>query len=232
MESLYISELNKSFDHLTLNESESRHTKAMRLGVGDEVLITNGNGLMAKCTLTEISKSGNVVKCNEFFENYNELESEITVAVGILDNTERFEFLIEKSVELGAKVIVPLITKYSSNKSVRYERANSKIIAALKQSKRSIAPVYSPPISIDKLYDNFDAWDVVVLADENGENTINISKNDKVLILCGPEGGFTDAELSNISKAKNLCKVKLAASRLRSETAAIAALSKVVSSIL
>jgi 16S rRNA (uracil1498-N3)-methyltransferase len=228
MECLYILELNENSDEIVLNDSESKHTKSLRLGLGEEIMVTNGEGLSAKCILLSISKQGNTLKCIDFFKNTNEIECEITVAVGILENQDRFEYIIEKSVELGAKVIVPLATKYSSQKPVRYERAEAKIIAALKQSKRSVLPQYSQPVHISQIYDRFDLWDYVVLADENGSKTIDFKKAEKVLILCGPEGGFSDEELIHINKATNLNRIKLANSRLRSETAAISALANVV----
>lgn len=228
MECLYILELNESSSEIVLNDAESRHTKSLRIGLGDEILVTNGDGLTAKCVLLKISKQGNVLKCIEFYKNLNEIECEITVAVGILENHDRFEFIIEKCVELGAKAIVPLTTKYSSQKPVRYDRAVAKIIAALKQSKRSLLPQYSQPVHISQIYDHFGMWDYVVLADENGSKSIDFKKAGKVLILCGPEGGFSTEELSHINKATNLNRIKLANSRLRSETAAISALSNVV----
>jgi len=231
MECLFISNLQENTSEFVLTESESKHTKSLRLGIDDDILVTNGIGMTALCRLTGLSKNGNTVKCIEFYHNLNELECEITLATGILENHDRFEILIEKAVELGVKEIVPLITQRSSDKPVRYERATAKIIAALKQSKRSIMPEFSEAVQLSFLYDNFNLWDKVILADENGSNSINISGAKKILILCGPEGGFSDEELSIIDKADNLQKIKLAGSRLRSETAAIAALSVVVFNI-
>jgi 16S rRNA (uracil1498-N3)-methyltransferase len=225
MECLYISELSEISEVILLNESESKHTKSLRLGLSDKILITNGKGLSAKCELVEINKKGNTIKVIEFFKNYNELECNITIANGVLDNTDRFEFLIEKSVELGVKEIVPLLTQYSSDKFLRYERAVLKSIAALKQSKRSLLPDISVPVKIDLLIQNLNNWDYVILADENGSNEINVKNNSNILILCGPEGGFSDNEINNICKSSNVQKLKISTARLRSETAAIAALS-------
>jgi 16S rRNA (uracil1498-N3)-methyltransferase len=232
MECLYISDLVENSDIIILNEAESKHTKSLRLSIGDEVLVTNGDGLSAVCILEEYSKKGNTLKCRNFFRNLNELRYEITLAVGVLDNPDRFEFVIEKAVELGASEIVPIISKFSGNKHVRYERAIAKSVAALKQSKRSILPIYSEPVYLSQLYDKFDNWDVVILADENGEKKLNLEGMKKILILCGPEGGFSEEEIAIINKSKNIQNVKLGSSRLRSETAAISALSVVVFNLM
>lgn len=228
MECLYISNLNENTEKIQLDEAESKHTKSLRIHVGDRILATNGEGLTALCELDEISKKGNTVRCLEFYNNYNELSIDITIAVGILENSDRFEFIIEKSVELGAKEIVPLITKHSSDKPVRYERAVSKSIAALKQSKRSILPLYSEPVYLSQLYDKFHNWDCVILADEKGASSLDLKNYKKILIICGPEGGFSDEEILFMYKAENLQKVKIGNSRLRSETAAIGALTLAV----
>ncbi|MBX3043864.1 MAG: 16S rRNA (uracil(1498)-N(3))-methyltransferase [Candidatus Kapabacteria bacterium] len=228
MECLYISELNEKSTLIKLNSEESKHTKALRISKGDELLVTNGCGLTALCVLEEISKSGNLLRCIDFRKNSNEIGYEITLAAGILDNTDRFEFIIEKAVELGVSEIVPLITKHSGSKQVRYDRAQSKIIAALKQSKRSNLPTYTDAVYLSDLFGKFDNWDAVILADEKGSNEIRLANCKKILILCGPEGGFSELEIQEINKSNNLNKIKLSSTRLRSETAAIAALSVVL----
>ncbi|MFA5511142.1 MAG: 16S rRNA (uracil(1498)-N(3))-methyltransferase [Candidatus Kapaibacterium sp.] len=232
MECLYISSLNHNSDLITLNESESRHTKALRLKVGDEILVTNGEGLSAVCEMIEIAKSGNKLQCLNFYESMNELKADITLAVGNLENTDRFEFLLEKSVELGVVEIVPLITKFSSNKSIKLERMEAKIISALKQSKRSRMTQISPPLPFEYLLNNLEKWDKVILADEHGQAELTLGKSKNILVLCGSEGGFSDMEIAQLKSSANVTALKLAESRLRTETAAISAITITVNSLL
>lgn len=231
MECFFAENFDKTSEIIALNIEESRHTKSLRITLNDEILVTNGNGLTALCKLAEISKNGNTCEIIEFYDNLNELSAEITLAVGITENSDRYEFIIEKATELGVKEIVPLITRYSTVRQIRYERLVSKSIAALKQSKRSVLPVITQPVRFEDIADNLDLWDTIVLADNNGKNSIMLDKNLKIIIFAGPEGGFSLDELSKILSYSHTQSIRLAPARLRTETAAISAISTVVFNI-
>jgi 16S rRNA (uracil1498-N3)-methyltransferase len=232
MECFFAEEFDKSFSTINLSIDESKHTKSLRISIDDEILVTNGKGLTALCRLTQFSKQGNILEVQEFYENFNELSVEITLAVGITENTDRYEFIIEKAVELGVTEIVPLITKYTTVSKIRYDRAVAKSIAALKQSKRSVLTGISEPVRFNQIVDKLSYWDCVILADEDGAAKLNISESKKIIILCGPEGGFSADEIIGIKQNQNLQTIKLSKTRLRTETAAISAISAVVFNLL
>ncbi|GAB1370314.1 16S rRNA (uracil(1498)-N(3))-methyltransferase [Candidatus Kapaibacterium sp.] len=231
MECFFYENLNETQRRITLSELESKHTKALRIKIGEQVLITNGCGLSASGILSAYNKSGNEIEIKNFYQDLNELKQDITLAFGIPDNNDRLDMIVEKCTELGAKELVPLISKTVDvhARNIRSERLNAKSLSAIKQSKRSILPSITEPVFLDDLVKNFDRWDLVILADENGESKFELNNSSKILILTGPEGGFTKYEIDTISNNPNVIKISLSNTRLRAETAAIAALSNIVS---
>lgn len=232
MECFYAEHIDSSMNEIYLSLEESKHTKSLRINIDDELLVTNGKGLTAKCKLSKISKEGNLLSIIEFYENFNELNHHITLAIGMIDNNDRFEFIIEKATELGVVEIVPIITHYSSKTKIRHDRMLAKSIAAMKQSKRSVLPDITEPIKLSHIVEKISNFDTVILADENGKNCINVKDKKNILILCGPEGGFSLDEIGEINNNQNVQNIKLSKTRLRTETAAISAISLIVSKLI
>lgn len=222
MECLFSPEFNKNSSIITIEGDEAKHAKALRLKINDEILITNGKGLTALCKFTEFNKFQSQFHVIEFFEKMGEPNEHLHVAIGILDNKDRFEFALEKAVELGISEFTPLITRYSKNSIINSDRLFAKSVAALKQSKRSVLPVINQPIKLEELL-KMNTSNLIV-ADENGTESVNVSGN--MLLLVGPEGGFSNEELMMINKYKPQ-KLNLGARRLRAETALIASIVKI-----
>lgn len=231
MECLFIDRLNNADNLIELPESESRHAKSLRLANGDEILITNGRGLTAKSIIKRTGKESYEAQCIQFYENMNELSRSITIALPILDSKDRFEFSIEKAVELGVREIIPFYSDFSAKIKFSTERIATKIIAALKQSKRSWLPLYRPPVQFKEI--EFNDFSTIFLGDENGGKIdTGLEPPNNILTICGPEGGFSDAEMQKLIALHNVVLVKTACSRLRSETASIALLSAIINKIM
>lgn len=223
MESLYSQTLTEKCAKIILTDDESKHVKALRLKIGNKVLITNGRGLTAFAIFNNYDKSTSEFLIEKFEYNLHETHIKVNVAIGLLDNKERFEFALEKAVEIGCSEFTPLITRYSNSRNFNLSRLQAKAIAAIKQSKRSILPKINLPQNIKDI--DFEKFDQIILADENGKN--NITLRDNILLLIGPEGGFSEEEINLIFR-KNADLMKLGQTRLRAETALIAALSKIL----
>jgi 16S rRNA (uracil1498-N3)-methyltransferase len=223
MECLYNPDFDENSSSIILSDEEHKHTKALRLKPGDEVLITNGKSISAKCRMIDFSKTQSEFKIIKIFENFNEKEIKLSVALGLLDTKDRFEFALEKCIELGIKEFIPLISDYSSKKRPNISRLETKAIAALKQSKRSSLPKIHEPIELNDLLKKNNSQ--IILCDENGNSDFNKTLNP--LLLVGPEGGFSNQEISLI-KSKNANLLSLGSSRLRAETALIAGTVKIL----
>ncbi len=224
MESIYFPELKQNDFQVVISGSEAKHLKALRLKINEQILISNGQGLTAKALVQSFNKESITLQTIDYFIKLNEPAFPIALALGILSDRNRFEFALEKAVELGITDFYPLITKYVQKNKINQQRLLSKSIAAMKQCKRSVIPKIHLPIEINKLL-KFAEFDTIILANENGEFPKNKNINSSVLVFVGPEGGFDKEEIGIIKEKKRTLVWKLADRRLRAETAVVSALS-------
>jgi len=206
-----------------LSESEFAHAKVLRLAIGDSLSMLNGKGTIANCVITEFTKKHLTVVVHK--TETKDKSKQLSLAVGILDNKDRFEFLIEKATELGVNDFYPLKTSYSAKESrLNPARLELKMISALKQSGNPFAMNIHPPKSIEELLSL--EFNSIIVADISG--TVNPTKNPSInqLIIIGPEGGLSQTELQLLQLDTRVQLLKLPTNRLRAETAAIAVVSR------
>jgi len=212
-----------------------KHVKALRLRVGDNLLVSNGKGLLALTNVKTISRTSAKLR---LVEDYTEQVPENNIVfdlfVSPLSDSARFEFIIEKAVELGARHIHLFKSKNSEFRSVRLERLQAKAEAALKQNQRSILPQINDPIAFGDIANVIRDYTMILYGDPSGEpiykyvETLMAAKSSLALIV-GPEGGLTNSEMGLLSAWDNSVGVAVSRRRLRSETAAIALMSLVAS---
>lgn len=224
MECIYISGLRREAKEFTIEGEEAKHLRALRLRTGGKVLATSAEGFVHECTAFEMGKSGYLLRVIGTTEMAGEPTAEYTLALGIIDSRDRFEFALEKSIELGVSGFVPLMTQRSQWLRLNPERMKAKAIAAVCQSKRSMAPEIYAATKLSDILES-DQFATIILADEDGDSPCAASVEFPALIVIGPEGGLTDKEIEQIKQDKRTRSWKLGRRRLRAETAAIAALS-------
>ena len=153
-----------------------------------------------------------------------------------LPKSDKLELVIQKAVELGVYQIIPVqmercIAKIENNKvKQKTERFNSIAESSAKQSKRTIIPTVSQPLSFKSALEMAKGLDLFLIPYENEQGILStknalskIKKGDKVGILIGPEGGFSPAEI-DLAREVGL-SISLGKRILRTETASITALS-------
>jgi 16S rRNA (uracil1498-N3)-methyltransferase len=231
MECIYFTDFNEETKHILIQNEEIRHLRSLRIGKGDKILVSNGKGICAISVLINNIKGKYHFQVEEILKNYGELPYRLGLGVGILNDGKRFEFALEKAVELGITDFYPIISEYSEKKNLRLERLEKKVISALKQSKRSVLTNLHKPININDIHTISNEYDSVILADTEGINTNRKILLKSTLCLVGPEGGFSDEEIYNLRNLSNLTIWNLGKTRLRTETASTAILSIVVSKI-
>ena len=137
---------------------------------------------------------------------------------------DRYEWFVEKAVEIGVDRITPLITNRSERSKMRVDRLHRVAVSAMKQSQRTWLPQIDEPIKLDEFLSTelpqqrFFGWC-------EGERTSLMQAYEptsEVLLLIGPEGDFTSEEADQLRK-EGSCAVSLGEARLRTETAALAA---------
>jgi 16S rRNA (uracil1498-N3)-methyltransferase len=140
----------------------------------------------------------------------------------VLKNPSRFDYLVEKTVELGVSKIVPLLTERSIRKGTKVDRWQSIALAAMKQCGRCILPSITQPAPFDAFLLSVPADAVKLIPHEKADaGEFHVSGHDVVMCI-GPEGGFSDSEVQRAVKA-GFKPVTLGPRRLRAETAAVVA---------
>lgn len=226
---LYLPERPAEGELLELPEEEARHLKALRLHPGDPLLLLDGRGGRTRATVERIERRGAVLRAGTTVLDGEEGRPYIVLAIGQLADRSRFEWVVEKGVELGAREIVPLVTARSEGR-FQADRAGRIAVAALKQSQRSFLPQITPPVPFAAMLERVGEFDRVFICHESapigdamGRFLLSSPLYGRILILIGPEGGFTSDEVEAARDASALV-VSLGESRLRAETAALAAL--------
>ncbi len=203
-------------------------TRVLRNSVGDHLYIIDGRGHIIYARLEEISKHAVYCSAVQVEATQNELPVRVTLAVGLIKQ-QRYELMVEKLTELGVQSIQPLITQRVVRKGFRRNRLEKKSIAAMEQSMRAFLPEILDPIDLQELLRNTGQSEVYVAAQAaKDKSLIDLSSKrvyDSIIILIGPEGGWSSAELSLFTE-HNLQFFHLGSRRLRTETAAIAAMSQ------
>ncbi|OGU37952.1 MAG: hypothetical protein A2X61_11605 [Ignavibacteria bacterium GWB2_35_12] len=224
MNCIYLPGLIREKRDFQIPQDEIKHIKALRIGNEEKVIVTNGKGLSAKGNVNIIKKSESVFYPDGFYDNQGENSFRLALAMGILDNKERFEFAFEKAVELGINEYFPLITNHTQRKKVNKERLIAKSISAMKQCCRSVLPIIYSPVTIEQLFQDNDKYERIILADFNGMRADELKNNVSTLVIVGPEGGFSREEIELMKRDNRLISINLGNRRLRAETAAIVAL--------
>jgi len=226
MECLYHPSLNTETKSVIITDSEFKHIKALRLKLDESILITSGQGLIADSVLSEIRKDYAILEIQKTHSNHNENSFHSALAIGILSNTDKMEYAIEKSIELGVNDIYPLITKRTQKSKLHLNRLRSKAISAMKQCKRSVLTNIHEPIKLSEFLANT-TKSAHILCDENGDVDVNLNEMNSIIVYIGPEGGFSELEVELINSMPNAHSLDLGIRRLRAETASIVALSLV-----
>lgn len=215
-------------DRLTLPDVEAHHAvRVLRLTAGDELLAVDGEGGWYRVLLDHVGRSDAAGRIVERRSEVGEPPYRLAIATGLIKNRGRFETFLEKSVELGASEIVPLITQRTEKERLRERRAENILIAAMKQCGRSRLPTLRNPMSLAELLQREVGFGVCCHASAGHNPSIlqalDVEVRPKTItVLIGPEGGLTDAEVA-AARTAGFAVVSLGSRRLRAETAAMAA---------
>lgn len=225
----YIDSFSSDTSLLSLDEENSRHAiQVLRLTKGDTVLLTDGKGhsLSAKITDDHRKHCQVTIESTEFIPRP---ELQVTLAISLLKNRNRFEWLLEKTTELGVTRIIPLLCARTEKENARLDRMEAVLISALLQSRQVWLPELMAPLPFNSIRDwklqkgsNYIAYCEEVPKQSLGQLVTSTSSNS--LIAIGPEGDFTPTEYA-LAMEENFVGVSLGNTRLRTETAGVAAVS-------
>lgn len=214
---------------LDLTESTAKHiVQVLRMNVGDRLQLTNGKGVQAFTEIAVVKKKACSVQVNKIIK-HTEPTQRCYLCVAFTKNTSRNEWVLEKATELGVTDIIPLNAKRSERTRIREDRWESIITSALIQSQQFHKPILHELTTPDELLEKLAGCPQKLIAhciDDDAKNSIAkvYQPNVDTLMLIGPEGDFTEEEIE-LCIEKGCKPVSLGNTRLRTETAAIAACS-------
>lgn len=221
--------------------------KVLRLKEGDEVDVSDSVEWEYRARIASISPEEAQLEILDKQAFAGEPEVEVTLFQGI-PKQGKMETIIQKCVELGVHEIVPVFMDRTvvvdrGNFGKKIDRWNKVSAEAVKQCRRGIIPCVTEPVKMDEVPALFADFDLVLFPYENEKGATikdalltaanpmyqEITGNalEKIAVIIGPEGGFSDAEAKAIVDAGGQ-SVSLGKTILRTETAGMAALAMIM----
>ena len=208
-----------------LSEDESKHAvRVLRLNEGDAIDLLDGRGGLYTATVAD----ANPKRCQLRITHHETVAPRpyfTHVAVAPTKNLDRMEWFVEKAVEIGVERISFLRCARSERRELKLERLEKIAISALKQSGQAWLPQLDELVDYAAFVASIAPETTFIAHLEAGERTALAQVASAGLgccVLIGPEGDFTPAEI-NLALGRGIRPVTLGASRLRTETAALAA---------
>lgn len=227
-------------DSLVIRGEEFAHlTHVMRKQAGDRIVVVDGRGTAYDVRIESLEKKAAACRIESRTGGLHEPAVKVVLAAGILKNPSRFDFLVEKATELGVTEIVPLVTERTIPPRGRITRWRKLALAAMKQSGRSVLPPVRDLTTLVEALEAGSGFDRMVVAHEKGPAGPDATPGSgetagvpspgyrTLLLLIGPEGGFSEAEVE-LCVGKGCEVLYLGERRLRTETAAVAALARII----
>ncbi len=218
-------------DELSLSATASQHVGVvLRMRVGENLTLFSGDNVEAHATISAIERKTIHVRVHDVLVISRESPLAIHLVQGI-SKGERMDLVVQKAAELGVYSITPIVSAYCAVKLNSEQRAKkvlqwqSMATAACEQSGRNRIPVIYPVSTFaEQIENDLHAHSVFLDPGASGDFKQFTCANMRISLWVGPEGGFHPLEIqAAITTGYSL--VKLGPRVLRTETAAIAAIS-------
>lgn len=214
---------------VALCEDAANHAgKVLRMQAGEVLELFNGDGNNYTALIAEVGKKQLLVDIQSVSDNLIESPLKLHLGQGI-SRGDRMDFAIQKAVELGVSEITPLFTERCGVKldAERLEKKREQwqkiVISACEQSGRSIVPPVHTPVTLEKWLGQADNCLKLTLDPWTSATIKQLAPTDRLRLVIGPEGGFSDREVAATTLA-GFQPVRLGPRVLRTETAALTAI--------
>ena len=211
---------------ILLDAEESHHCiRVLRKKTGDTIHITDGRGRLFEAVVTNENSGKCLLMVTSMVSAAARMPFHLHLAVAPTKSIDRFEWFLEKATEIGISEITPVICEHSERTVLRTDRMQKILVSAMKQSLNLHLPALNEPVKLAGfLKKEFTGQKFIGYVEEKQEVLLKdrYQKGSDCLILIGPEGDFSQAELE-AAKEKGFLAISLGNSRLRTETAALVA---------
>jgi 16S rRNA (uracil1498-N3)-methyltransferase len=216
-----------SGDNYILDENESKHIiRVLRMKKGTCVKLIDGKGNLYEGVISEPDKKKCAIEIRSVARDFEKRNYRLHIAVSPLKNPERFEWFVEKAVEIGIDEITPLICRNTEKPGIKTERIRSIIISAMKQSLKAKEPLLNQPKSFEEFINEKHDGRLMIahcFSDIVRKKISEVySRGENAVILIGPEGDFSREEVET-AMSNFFTHIHFGSSRLRTETAGVAA---------
>lgn len=216
MRALYFPELSDAHE-LVIQGPQFHHlVNVTRAKVGEKLLLLDGNGNQANCALTDISKNSAIVKVEE--SSFYPRPFELSLALCI-PKRDALDLSLKQAVEIGIKHIYLVESDFCVNNQLKDDRIDRLIESAMEQANNPYLVTYSKLKGLENL--PFSDFNKVFCLTSQEEPNLKpfIWENEKLMMIIGPEGGFSQNENTLLDEVANLQKLKLKTQILRTPTA-------------
>ena len=223
---------------ISLDKDQSLYLAAvLRKSIGDEVVLFNGRNGAWLCRLTADSKKSVSLVAVEQIAPQTQ-KSDLWYGFAPL-KTERLDYVIQKAVEMGAGTIQPVMTQFTQVHRLKTERLHANAIEAAEQCEVLSVPEIAPEIGLDQLLADWPQTHgdrKLIFADESAASASPLEalaalKGQRIGLLIGPEGGFSDSEREKLHSLPFVAPISLGPRILRADTAAVAAMAVIQATI-
>jgi len=225
MQLFYNPDISETTSSFTFDKEESKHiVKVLRKSVGDVLHITNGKGWLFDAEII----NADIKKCQVTISNAKQQPKRIYklhLAVAPTKMNDRFEWFLEKATEIGIDTITPVLCDHSERKVIKLDRFEKILQSAMKQSLQCYLPTINELTPFNTFINqDFEDHKFIAHCEDTDRKSLKsqLKPDQDILILIGPEGDFSVKEIETALQ-HNFIPVTLGNTRLRTETAAIAA---------
>lgn len=209
-----------------LPEEESGHAvRVLRHTEGDTLTVVDGQGNFYETHITAAHPKHCQVAIDKVTPEAH-WPYGVELAVAPTKNLDRIEWMLEKAVEMGLDRLTPLRCRFSERKELKTERLTKIAVSAMKQSLKATLPAIDEMTDIKKfLEEPFDGQKFIAHCMKDSPRQLlshEVKPGAAVRVLIGPEGDFSEEEV-RLAIDHGYVPVSLGEQRLRTETAALAA---------
>ena len=180
-----------------LDPEESAHcVRVLRHREGDEISVIDGRGTLYRCVLELADARGAWARVLERTHGFGAHPYHLTMAVCPTKNTDRYEWFVEKAVEIGVDVVAPVIGERSERKVIKTGRLQRLALSAAKQSLKAAVPQIAEPVSVRDFIPSVPAGTLKLICycfDDVPRTQVTEALRpgaERIAILIGPEGDF------------------------------------------
>ncbi len=226
---LFVSEALGEEQSVALTREQAHYLfGVMRLSAGDPVALFNGSDGEWQAEVVEAGKRGGSLICRTQSSPQHDPPDLWLMFAPI--KKARTDFIVEKAAEMGAARICPVNTDFTNSDRIRRDRLQAHAVEAAEQCGGTYVPEVDELSPLSKVLDDWPDGRFLMFCDEalagraTGMGVLSELKDHPWAILIGPEGGFSEAERTRLSKMENAVPISLGPRILRADTAAVAAM--------